>query len=317
MTKKVLITSRSFGKINDDPFNILHDAGFETLKLEGQFSPEEFEDQVVQSDALIIGAHDFPKEVLRKASKLKIICKHGAGLDNIPLETAKELGIIVCNAPDTNSNSVADLVFGLMLNVARGITLTNKLVDLGKWQTNIGVDVNNKNLGIFGFGAIGKCVAKRANGFNMKVWVYDPFVKQLPEEFKDYVCLTDKETVLKKSDFLTVHLPLNEETRNIISDVEMKIMKKGSYIVNTARGGIVNELSLYNNLKSGHLAGAALDVTEQEPINRDNPLLGCDNVIITPHIGMYSKEAISAVGLICANNIANFERGDQLKHQVC
>lgn len=316
MSKKVLITSRSFGQISDEPIRILKDAGFELTLMGKDFSQEKFESVIPEYDALIIGAHPFSEEVMARCTNLKIICKHGAGIDNIPLEKAKELGITVCNVPGTNSNAVADLAFGLMLAISRNIVSANNNVRRGEWKPVVGKDVCYKTLGLVGFGAIAKNVARRAKGFSMRVLAYDPYVKEVPEEFKEFVILSDLDTVIKNSDFLSLHLPLTDETRNMISAKELSMMKKGSYIINTARGGIVNEKDLYDALVSGQIAAAALDVTEKEPIDADNPLLKLDNVIITPHIGMYSKEAINAVSLICAENVASMFQGKELKFKV-
>lgn len=316
MSKKVLVTSRSFGKISDEPLNILREAGFEVALKGKDFDQKEFEAMIPEYDALIIGAHEFPEQVMEQCSKLKIICKHGAGLDNIHLEKAKELGIAVCNVPGTNSNAVADLTFGLMLAVARNIVSTNRWVHEGQWKTAIGVDVCSKTLGLMGFGAIAKNVARRAAGFGMKVLAYDPYVKELPEEFQGYVTLCSKDEVITQCDFLSLHLPLTDETRGMIATPQLASMRKGAYVINAARGGIVKEQDLYEALVSGHIAGAAMDVSEVEPMATDNPLLTLDNVIVTPHIGMYSKEAIGAVSLICAQNAAACIQGTPLQFQV-
>ena len=316
MDKKVLVTSRSFGKISDEPLNILREAGFEVTLKGKDFNQQEFEAMIPEYDALIIGAHEFPEAVMERCPKLKIICKHGAGLDNIHLDKARELGIAVCNVPSTNSNAVADLAFGLILAVARNIVSTNRWVREGKWQTAIGVDVCGKTLGLMGFGAIARNVARRASGFGMKVLAYDPYVKELPEEFRSYVALCAKEEVITGCDFLSLHLPLTDETRGMISAPQLTSMRQGAYVINTARGGIVSEKDLYDALISGHIAGAAMDVSEVEPMPADNPLLTLDNVIVTPHIGMYSREAIGAVSLICAQNAAACAEGKPLRFQV-
>ncbi len=316
MSKKVLVTSRSFGKISDEPLNVLKEAGFEVTLKGPDFDQDEFNAMIPEYDALIIGAHPFPEEVMEKCDKLQIICKHGAGLDNIPLEKAKECGIAVCNVPGTNSNAVADLAFGFMLAVSRNIVIAHNRVANGEWKPAIGVDVCYKTLGLFGFGAIAKNVARRANGFGMKVLAYDPYVKELPEEFKEYVTLIDADTIIKNADIVSMHMPLTDETRNMIAAEQMAAMKDGVIIINTARGGIVNEQDLYEAVKSGKVAGAALDVSVDEPMKMDNPLRTLENVIITPHIGMYSKEAIGAVSLICAQNAAAKIEGKDLQFQV-
>ena len=304
MDKKVMITSRSFGSIDDTPIRILNDAGYAITMMGANFDQSVFDAAITGYDALIIGAHPLSTEVLSQCGKLKIICKHGAGLDNIPLELAKEMGIVVCNVPGTNANAVADLTFGLMLCCARHIVTTNNRVRQGAWKTITGTDVFGKTLGLLGFGAIAKNVARRARGFDMRVLAYDPYVSELPEEFSHVTLCKNIIDVYAQCDFLSAHLPLNDDTRNMVDKKAFATMKRGAYLINAARGGIVNEQDLHDALVSGHIAGAALDVSEKEPIDRNNPLLTLENVIITPHIGMYSKEAIGAVSIICAQNAA-------------
>lgn len=313
---KVLITSRSFGKIGDTAQRILEEGGIEIVNKSVNFDQAEFERIIPEFDALIIGAHEFEEKDMERCPKLKIICKHGVGLNNIHLEKARELGIAVTNAPGTNSNAVADLTFGLMLSVARKISHSSALVKEGVWKSHIGEDVCGKTVGLLGFGAIARKVANRAKGFDMRVLAYDPYVKELPEEYKGFVTLCSLEDVIRGCDFLSVHLPLTEETKNMISAKELSMMKPGSYLVNTARGGIVNEMDLYEALKSNHLNGAAMDVVENEPMTADHPLLSLPNVVVTPHIGMYSKEAISAVSEICAKNVVACLTGQPLCNQV-
>ena len=314
--KKVLITSRSFGRISDQPMSILKNAGFEVVRMDQGFDQEVFNASIVDYDALIIGAHPFPPEVMEKCSKLKIICKHGVGLDNIPLEKAKELGIAVSNTPGTNSNAVADLAFGIMLSLARRIGEANALVLDHQWKTVIGVDVYAKTLGLIGFGAIAKNVARRAAGFSMKVLVYDPFVKEIPDEFRSYVELCSFDQVIENSDFVSIHVPLTDETRGLFSLTEMKRMKKTSFLINTSRGGIVDEKDLYEAVSTGIIAGAGTDVPVKEPMEDDNPLRILPNMVITPHIGMYSKEAVEAISLICANNAVAACEGKEIVHRV-
>lgn len=313
---KVLITSRSFGKIGDTAQRILQDAGIEIVNKSVDFDQAEFERIIPQFDALIIGAHEFEEKDMERCPKLKIICKHGVGLNNIRLEKAGELGIAVCNAPGTNSNAVADLTFGLMLSVARKISHSDQLVRQGVWKSHIGEDVCGKTLGLMGFGAIARKVANRARGFDMQVLAYDPYVTELPEEYEGFVKLCGFEEVLTGCDFLSVHMPLTEQTKYMIDAPAIAKMKKGSYVINTARGGIVEEKALYLALAAGHLRGAAMDVVESEPMTEDHPLLSLENVVVTPHIGMYSKEAISAVSEICARNVVACLTGKPLCNRV-
>ena len=313
---KIMITSRSFGKINDEPRKILENAGFEIVMKGGDFEQEEFERTIPEYYALIIGAHPFPATVLEQCKKLKIICKHGVGLDNIPVEKCHELGIAVCNTPGTNSNAVADLAFGLILASCRNIVRCCDNVRGGAWKTEIGVDVYKKTLGVMGYGAIAKNVIRRAKGFNMNVLIYNHRPRELDDEFKDYARFVTLDELYAKSDIITVHLPLNDDTMGMISTEQISAMKDGVVIVNTARGGIVNEGALYQACKNGKVRAAALDVSVKEPMDADNPLRMLPNVIITPHLGMYSEEAINAVSIMCAENAAAMFSGGELKNRV-
>ena len=214
---KILVTSRSFGKINDEPRKILEDAGFEIVMKGADFDQREFEEMIPEFDALVIGAHPFPEEVLERCGKLKIICKHGVGLDNVPVEKCRELGIAVCNTPGTNSNAVADLTFGLILAACRNIVLCSDNVRDGKWKTAVGVDVYRKTLGVLGYGAIAKNVIRRAKGFDMSVIVYNHRPREMDEEFREYARFGDLEEIFSVCDIITVHLPLTQETADMIS----------------------------------------------------------------------------------------------------
>ena len=301
--KRVLITSRSFGQTSREPFEILEAAGLSCDMMGSDYSDEKFSAQIAAYDALIIGGHTFKPDDMERCKNLAIIAKHGAGLDNINIEKAKSQGITVTNVPAMNSNAVADLAFAHILNICRGLSLTSGQVRGGQWKVHIGRDVYAKTLGLIGFGAIARNVARRAAGFSMNVLAYDPFVKEIPKEFSGFVTLCDFDTALCKSDIVSIHVPLTAETRDMFNRDTLPRMKKDAVLVNTGRGGIVNEGDLYACMKAGHLLGAALDVTASEPVEKDNPLLSLDNVVITPHIGMYSVEAVSAVSIVCANNV--------------
>ena len=315
MPKKVLITSRSFGKLSSEPMDILREAGFEAENMGLDFDPVRFEQVLPECDALIIGAHALEPELLDRCPRLKIICKHGVGLDNIPLEKARSLGIAVTNTPGTNSEAVADLAFGLMLDVSRSITRSAAHVRAGMGGQDVGVDVFGKTLGLMGFGRIAQAVARRATGFNMKVLAYDPYVSVAPAGL-EYVALKDRDDVIRECDILSMHLPLTQQTQDFIGEREIALMKDGAILVNTARGGVVNEDALCAALKAGKLRGAGLDVTKREPTPKDDPLLQFENVVITNHIGMYSREAITAVSLLCAEAVRDLFAGKQPRNRV-
>lgn len=308
MSKKVLITSRSFGKLSNEPMSILKEAGFEADNMGLDFDMERFEKVLPEYDALIIGAHALSPALLEKCPKLKIICKHGVGLDNIPLEKTRELGITVTNTPGTNSEAVADLTFGLMLDAARCITLSSRYVRENNRSQTVGVDVYKKKLGLLGFGRIARSVARRAAGFDMQVLAYDPYVVEIPSDMP-HVSLTSMERIFDECDYISIHLPLTEETRHIIDAEALSKMRKDAILINTARGSVVDEAALFAALSSGQIRAAAMDVTEEEPTSADNPLLSLENVVITNHIGMYSREAISAVSLLCAEAVRDLFSG--------
>lgn len=304
--KKVLITSRSFGQVSAEPETILKESGFEPLFYNQGFEEEAFRRRIADCDALIIGSHPLSEQALIGAPRLKIICKHGTGLDNIDLDLTSRYGITVTNVPAVNSNAVADLAFSLMLNAARRTAFAARQVKEGVWTRVVGVDVYGKSLAIIGFGEIGRCMARRGAGFDMDILVYDPALDKLPEEFTEAAALVSFEEALAKADFLSLHVPLNENTRHLIGAREIDRMKRSSILINTARGGIVDEAALVGALKDGRIAGAAVDVLEEEPPSRSNPILSFDNVEVTPHIGMYSFEAINAVSVIAARKTARF-----------
>lgn len=303
---KVLVTALSFGKHSDEPMRLLHDAGLEVDK--NVFGRPLAEDELCQFipeyDGIIVGVDPVTSKVLEKGKKLKVVVKHGVGLDNIALEAASSLGIKVANCPDSNSEAAADLTLGLMLAVARSIPAGDKSTREGKWLRLTGPELYGKTLGLLGFGAIGKRVALRGNGFSMKVLAYD---KYPDEEFarEKGVVLTDFFEVLQRADFLSLHLPLTPETRSIINEAALKRMKRGAYLINTARGELIEEQDLYRALCAGHLAGAALDAFSEEPPDRNNPLFQLDNVVVTPHIGAYSYEANRRMGVIAARNLVD------------
>lgn len=309
MAFKVLVTSRSFGRVSSEPIELLKKNGIEVDIVK---EPEE--ERLSEYNAIIVGNDKIDREFMKKTRNLKLICKHGVGVDNIDLESAKEFGIRVTNVPATNSDAVADLTFGLILDLARRITSTFIRVKNGLWEPLIGVDVHHKTLGIVGLGAIGKRVAKRAKGFDMTVLAYDPYIDSLPEEYS-FVNLVSLEEVLKDADFLTIHTPLTEKTKGLIGEKEIKMMKRGSFIINAAREGIVDENAVYEYLKNGHLGGAGFDVIEKNSPVKEL-LLSLENVIILPHTGMYSKEAINSVSMSCARNIVRYFRGEELENIV-
>jgi D-3-phosphoglycerate dehydrogenase len=303
--KKVLITSKSFGKASEKAYTILREAGCESIMYNETFDEDEFANKLSDCDALIIGSHKLPESALCRATRLKVISKHGTGLDNIDLGMAQKYSVVVMNVPAINANAVADLTFALLLDTARKVSAASAMVQEGKWEYILGTGVHGKTLSLIGFGEIARNMARRAIGFSMTVLAYDPFVGAIPEEFKGCVKIVSLHRALRNADFLSIHVPLERSTVNLISATELMQMKPESIVINTSRGGIVNEKDLYNALKEGVIAGAALDVLKNEPIRKDEPLLDFvpDRLLITPHIGMYARETIDQVSIVAAQNV--------------
>jgi D-3-phosphoglycerate dehydrogenase / 2-oxoglutarate reductase len=309
---KVKSTSLDFGKMGREPIDLLIANGceFESVQIDGN-SEEQGIEVVKDADVLVVGLQRITERVLDSARRLKVIGRCGVGLDNIDLKAAGARGIPVVYTPGANAQTVADLALGLMLALARKMTQADRMTRSGEWKRIMGNDVWGKTLGIFGLGQIGFNVAKRAKGFDMNIIAYDlfenvPLARELGIEYKS------KAEILREADFITLHLPLNPETLGFISDGDLKAMKKNAVLVNTSRGGIVDEKALYLALKEEKIAGAALDVFEHEPPGK-TPLVQLDNFIGCPHIGGITTEAISRIGMTVARDIVSVLKGQTPK----
>ncbi len=246
------------------------------------------------------------EKVLAKAEGLKVIGRAGIGVDNIDVPVATSRGVIVMNTPFGNSITTAEHTISMMMALARQIPEADRSTQAGKWEKArfMGVEVTSKTLGIIGCGNIGSIVADRAHGLKMKVIAYDPFLtdERAVDLGVERVTLED---LFRRSDFITLHTPMTEKTRNIVNAASIATMKKGVRIINCARGGLVVEADLAEAIKSGHVAGAAIDVFEIEPA-KENPLFGLPNVICTPHLGASTSEAQENVALQIAEQMADF-----------
>ncbi len=258
-------------------------------------------------DGLIVrSASDVSRDVIERGDDLKIIARAGVGTDNIDLAAATERGIMVVNAPAGNTVSTAELAFSMILSLARHIPQAARLMAEGKWEKKrfSGTEVSHKTLGIIGMGRIGREVARRARAFDMEVMALDPYLSD--EQFKALGAVKSTlEEILRRADYITIHSPLTPETENMISAKEIAMMKPTAYIVNCARGGIINEADLANALKEGRIAGAALDVFTREPLEGDL-FRGLDNCILTPHLGASTQEAQEAVAVEAANAVSQY-----------
>ena len=277
---------------------------------EKNFNEDEAVSYLKNADAVFVGLNRLTGPAIRSAKRLIIIAKPGIGVDNIDVNTATQEGILVCNTPGSNAQSVADHLFGLMIAVARRLPYLDSITKAGRgweqWPT-VGSEISGKKLGVVGTGSIGKAVIRRAKGFDMEILAYDALID--PDLAKDpsvrYLPLND---LLRSSDFITLHVPLTDETRGIIGGKELSIMKKSAYLLNTSRGGIVDEKALAKALKEGQIAGAGIDVFEQEPLI-ESELFKLQNVVVTPHVAGYSPEASYRSRIMSAENINRALRG--------
>src|SRR6266550_994804 len=245
-------------------------------------------------------------KVLEQAKRLKVIGRAGIGVDNVDIPAATAKGIIVMNTPFGNSITTAEHAITLMLALARQIPQADVSTQAGKWEKNrfMGVEITSKTLGVIGCGNIGSIVADRAHGLRMKVIAYDPFLS--PERARDLgVEKIDIADLFKRADFITLHTPLTDKTKNIVDAAAIATMKKGVRIINCARGGLVDEAALRSALDAGQVAGAAFDVFVEEPANA-NPLFGHPNVVCTPHLGAATTEAQENVALQVAEQMADY-----------
>lgn len=258
-------------------------------------------------DAVIAASDAYTDSVLAAADRLKIIARVGVGYDAIDLAAATRRGVIVATTPGANHEAVADLAFGLMLALARFIPLHDRLVRAGRWERHTGADVYGKTLGILGLGKIGKGMARRARGFSMRVVAHDPF---WDEEFaRSYqVERAALDDVVRDADFLTLHLPASPETYHVMNAERLRLMKPTAYLINTARGTLVDEAALDQALREGWIAGAALDVFDKEP-PWGSPILQRENAIFSPHVAGFSKQANEQMIRMAVENVLHVLTG--------
>ncbi len=263
-------------------------------------------------EVIITGA-PVSSEMINRAKRLKMIQTTSVGYDRIDVDAAAANGVIICNVAEANANSVAELVFGLILDVARRISAHDRLLRDGGWaryHVERQVEIRGDTLGIIGLGAIGSRVAQIGkSAFNMRILACDPYI--IPDRAEQFGGkLVDMETLLKESDVVTTHTPLNEETRHLIGEREFSLMKPTAIFINTSRGPVVDEKALIKALKQEKISGAGLDVFEIEPLEKDNPLRSLDNVVMTPHIGS-TPGALSYMVEVAINNVLRVVEGKE------
>ena len=256
-------------------------------------------------DAVLVRTAKISKELIENATKLKIIARHGVGLDNVDIQAASERNIYVCNAPSANINSVAEHVVGLMLGISHQIVRADKALRRDEFHvrnTYIGTEVRGKTLGLIGLGNIGRLVAEKcALGLGMKVIAFDPYIKESGKEYIELVESIDE--LMAESDFVSLHVPYSPKLHHFISKELLEKMKPSAFFINAARGGLVDEKALYHLLSTKKIAGAGLDCFEEEPTPANHPFWSLENVIVTPHMAAHSQEAMIAMAVDPANEI--------------
>jgi phosphoglycerate dehydrogenase-like enzyme len=314
---RVLVTPRSFGR---------HDPRLKT-ELEAtvgeviynpfgrSLSSVEVGGLLPGCDGYIAGLDTIDRAALESADRLCVIARYGVGIDRVDLEAARDKGIVVTNTPGANTTSVAELAIGLMLSLARMIPLANQETRAGKPPRIQGVSLEGKVVGLLGVGAIGKRVARRLQGFDCTILAYDPAIDAAAAQEVGAV-LCSQEEVVTKSDFLSLHVPVLPETRGMVDASFLAQMKPGAFLINTARGELIDEVVLFEALKSGHLKGAALDAFAQEPPSEDNPLFSLPQVIATPHMGAHTDGATNAMGWAALHDCLALLRGEEPVHRV-
>ena len=315
---RVLIESRPFCAFDNTPFEQLRETGMECIDMRGSgIDDPKFVEALKKVDAIICG-NDLRVDdhLLDLAPNVKALAKQGAGLDTVDIDAASRHGAIVFHTPGANNQAVADHTFALILSVARHIPSCDQSLREKRWEHTkiMGIEIWQKTIGIIGLGAIGRCVALRAKGFQMRVVAYDPF---WPVDFAAAQGIEELklDELLQVADIVCIHVPLIPETKGLIDKNALDLMKPAAILVNAARGGIVNEADLYQALKNNTIAGAGLDVFEDEPpVN--SPLLELDNIVLTPHTAAFTYEGMNNMSVGVVEQLIEFCTGKMPVHTV-
>ncbi len=309
---KILITD----SIHDSGVKKLKDAGFR-VEEDTSLNKDRLKKKIKGYDGLVIrSGTDVTSDIIENGFDLKVIGRAGIGVDNIDVKAATRAGILVMNIPSGNTISACEHTWALIMSLARNIPFAHQALAAGRWEKKKfkGTELYSKSLGIIGLGKIGTEVAKRAGVFNMEVLVYDPYLSK--EKAKDRgVKKVELEELLSRSDIVTVHVPGNKKTENMITSKAFKVMKKEAFFINCARGSVVEEKALANAVKNKEIRGAAVDVYKQEPVT-DSPLIGVPGIIHTPHLGAATVEAQKRVAVRLADQIIKYFKKDKIKNAV-
>ena len=316
MTCRILITDIAWPDLEIEKEVLAAVEG--EVMVAGDGTPEEIIALAPQADAILTCWKDVPAEALDIAPNCRVVSRYGIGLDNIPIGRATELGMLVTNVPDFCLEEVSDHVMALLLATARQLFPLARTPDRSDWtrETPRPIPrVKGQTLGLIGFGNIARALVPKALGFGLRVMAYTPRLR--PEDAPQGVEVTNElATLLAASDYVSIHSPLTEETAHLIDDATLAQMKPNALLINTSRGGVIDERALVRALKEGRIAGAALDVTDPEPPSGDNPLLSLENVIVTPHAAFYSVAATAELARKAAENVVTVLRGEVPKTLV-
>jgi len=294
----------------------LRAAGHE-VDVQVGLSPEQLHSAIKGAHALIVrSATQVDEALLAAADDLVVVGRAGVGLDNVDVESATKRGVMVANAPESNIVSAAELAVSLLLAVARNVVPANLALKNGQWKRSQfgGVELQDKTVGIIGMGKIGMLVAQRLAGFDMKFVAYDPYVKSAPSGGPE-IKMVSLDELLAESDFVTIHIPKTAETNGLIDTAALAKMKPTAFVINAARGGVLDESALFDALTAGTIAGAGLDVYATEPCT-DSPLFALDNVVATPHLGASTEEAQEKAGVAVAESVVAAFAGTEVPGAV-
>ena len=306
----------------------IHDKGLELLDKNKKFQYEIIEDiskenlikELPKFDGVTLRVAKLGNEILSKCKKLKVISRHGVGYDNVDIKYLKSNNIKLLITATANAVSVAEHVMYMILSLSKGITQYDQMVRSGQFRNAanklLTFELLNKEILIMGFGRIGKILIKRCLGFDMKVNVYDPFVEKKYVEEQGGNKIEDLDLFLKTADYLSIHMPLNDKTRNLINLNKLKTMKKNVIIINTARGGIINEKDLDEAVKNNIIFGAGLDVFVNEPIENDSPLLKNKKILLSPHSATFTQECTIRMGIQTVQNLIDFFENKLQKNMI-
>lgn len=312
MRKALVTLGKSFYEAYPPFLSQLEDTGLSAYAIvdsDYPVSKERILEHITDAEILIVGVETIDREVINSAPSLRYISRYGAGVDNIDLEAAARSNIIVSNVPGQNSDAVADLTIGLMIAVLRKIPFADASLKAGGWQLLVGSELKGKTVGIVGFGSIGHRVARRLSGFDAEILVYDEYKEDDASAKRLDITYTSLDDLLRRSDIVSLHVPLTATTRGLINMSRLELMKRSALLINTSRGPVIAERDLVEALRNGTIRGAGLDVFTSEPPSED--ILSLDNTVLTPHIGGATYECARRLGQATIENVRRYIAGEK------